>query len=150
MSSHALLPLQPVAPRTAFRSIPLHFSATCFIGALLTDIAYWKTAEMTWADFSAWLLMAGLVLGVVGAIGVVADWSRGVLTTAPLRLVMYFGCLLAAFLLGFLNTLIHSRDAWTSVVPTGLATSIATFVAIVIAALLGAGIQRHPAEEVMG
>jgi len=149
MSSQALLPPQPLVSRTAFRSIPLHFSASCFIGALLTDIAYWKTAEMTWTDFSAWLLMAGLVLAVVGAIGVVADWSRGVLTTARLRLVLYFGCLLATFLLGFLNTLIHSRDAWTSVVPTGLALSIATFVAIVIAALLGAGIQRHPAEDVL-
>jgi hypothetical protein len=32
-----------------------------FTGALFSDMAYWKTAEMMWADFSAWLLFAGLV-----------------------------------------------------------------------------------------
>ncbi|EPE96910.1 DUF2231 domain-containing protein [Rhizobium grahamii] len=146
MPYQALLPAQPVVPRTSFRSIPLHFAATCFTGALLTDIAYWKTAEMTWANFSAWLLAAGLVMGVIGAIAIIADWMRGVLPMARLRLVLYLGCLAAAFVLSFVNTLIHSRDAWTSVVPTGLALSMATFVAIVIGALVGAGVQRHPAE----
>ena len=37
---------------------PIHpmwvpFPIACFSGALLTDIVYWKTAEMMWADFSA-------------------------------------------------------------------------------------------------
>jgi uncharacterized membrane protein len=27
----------------------------CFIGALITDIAYVVTADIMWADFSAWL-----------------------------------------------------------------------------------------------
>ena len=52
---------------------PIHpmlvpFPIACFIGALITDIVYWKTAEMMWADFSAWLLFAGLAMGVVAAI----------------------------------------------------------------------------------
>ena len=28
----------------------------CFVGALITDIMYLVTAEMMWADFSAWLI----------------------------------------------------------------------------------------------
>jgi uncharacterized membrane protein len=27
----------------------------CFVGALLTDITYYATAEMMWADFSSWI-----------------------------------------------------------------------------------------------
>jgi len=34
----------------------------CFVGALLTDITYWQTAEMMWANFSAWLITFGLIL----------------------------------------------------------------------------------------
>src|SRR5271168_726130 len=33
----------------------------CFIGALVTDIAYAVTAEMMWADFSSWLLAIGFI-----------------------------------------------------------------------------------------
>ena len=31
----------------------------CFVGTLMTDIVYWHTAAMLWADMSAWLLLAG-------------------------------------------------------------------------------------------
>ena len=40
----------------------------CFVGALLTDLAYWRTAEMTWSNFSAWLIAVGVVMGWVAAI----------------------------------------------------------------------------------
>ena len=49
-------PLNPASTaRVAMH--PIHpmlvpFPITRFIGALITDIAYWKTAEMMWADFS--------------------------------------------------------------------------------------------------
>jgi uncharacterized membrane protein len=55
-------PLNPAStPRVAM--CPIHpmlvpFPIACFTGALFSDIAYWKTAEMMWADFSAWLLFA--------------------------------------------------------------------------------------------
>ena len=46
---------------------PIHpmlvpFPITCFIGALLTDLAYWKTADMQWANFSVGLIAGGLVM----------------------------------------------------------------------------------------
>jgi hypothetical protein len=58
---------------------PIHpmlvsFPILCFVGALITDIAYWQTAEMMWADFSAWLLAAGLVMGVLAAIAGLIDF----------------------------------------------------------------------------
>ena len=68
----------PVPPRTLNPASsvqvamhPIHpmlvpFPIVCFVGTLLTDLAYWKTAEMMWANFSAWLLFAGLVMGSSG------------------------------------------------------------------------------------
>ena len=49
-------------------SVPI----TCFVGTLLTDIAYWRTAEMMWADFSAWLVTVGVILGILAAIALTA------------------------------------------------------------------------------
>ena len=39
----------------------------CFVGALISDIAYWLTAEMQWANFSAWLLAVGVIVAVLAA-----------------------------------------------------------------------------------
>ncbi len=48
------------------------FPIACFGCALVTDIVYWRTADIMWADFSAWLLTVGLIFGVLAAI---AGWS---------------------------------------------------------------------------
>ena len=47
----------------------------CFIGAVLMDIAYSVTAEMMWADFSSWLLIVGLIFGVLAAIAGLTDFA---------------------------------------------------------------------------
>ena len=39
------------------------FAGAYFVAALVTDIAYWKSANMMWANFSSWMLVAGLVVG---------------------------------------------------------------------------------------
>ena len=44
------------------------FPIACFCGALVTDIAYAWTADMMWANFSAWLLATGMLMGVLAAI----------------------------------------------------------------------------------
>ena len=45
----------------------------CFIGALLTDIMYAVSAEIMWADFSAWLLVVGVIVGCLAAIAGLVD-----------------------------------------------------------------------------
>ncbi|MGY4421796.1 putative membrane protein [Bradyrhizobium sp. JR6.1] len=62
-----------------WRMHPLHpmlvpFPIACFVGTLVTDITYWRTAEMMWADFSAWLLFAGLIMGGLAAIAGLIDF----------------------------------------------------------------------------
>jgi uncharacterized membrane protein len=46
----------------------------CFVGALLTDIAYVVSAEIMWANFSAWLLIVGVIFGVLAAIAGLTDF----------------------------------------------------------------------------
>lgn len=120
---------------------PIHlmlasFPLVCFVGALLTDIAYWQTAEMMWADFSAWLLAVGLLTGVLAAIaGIIASISSPSIRRAPLWL--HVGGNLIVLGLAFANSLIHSRDAWTSVVPTGLMLSALTVLVLLATEWMG-------------
>jgi uncharacterized membrane protein len=113
-----------------------HFSAACFIGTLLTDLTYWRTAEMMWTNFSAWLLAAGLVLGVMAAILLAVDFATNRLRGPFGTSWAYLLGNAVVMILSFINALVHSRDAWTSVVPTGLALSISAVVVLIASAIL--------------
>jgi uncharacterized membrane protein len=136
-SSRIIIYSQPL------RAVPLHFSAACFVGALATDITYWRTAEMMWTNFSSWLLTAGLLLGAIAAIGGIADVVTGRLSLGRGIGLLYTLGNLAVFVLALFNAFVHSRDAWTSVVPTGLTVSIVAVVVMVINAVLGRMVQRR-------
>jgi uncharacterized membrane protein len=128
--------------KTEFRSIPAHFAAACFIGAFLTDIAYWRTMQMMWTNFSAWLLLAGAVLGAVGLLAGIIDASRGLLVLRTVEGWLYVVGNVIVLSVAILNSFVHSRDAWTSVMPLGLALSAVTAVLVLIVALLGARVRR--------
>ncbi|HSZ50822.1 MAG TPA: DUF2231 domain-containing protein [Caulobacteraceae bacterium] len=104
----------------------------CFTGTLITDIAYWRTANMQWANFSAWFLAVGLFFSIfvviAGLIDFLADRRiRG------LRQVWVHGLGNGLVLiLSIWNAFVHSRDAYTSVVPTGLTLS---FIVVLILAV---------------
>ena len=38
------------------------------LSALFTDLTYWRTADMMWADFSAWLVTVGVIVDYLAAI----------------------------------------------------------------------------------
>jgi len=102
------------------------FPIACFTCALLTDIAYVQTTNVMWADFSAWLLAAGMAGGVVAAIMGLVSWVAGRRDrTQRSGWSIVLGSMLV-LVIALFNNLVHSRDAWTSVMPTGLALSVAT------------------------
>jgi uncharacterized membrane protein len=116
----------------------------CFIGALLTDVMYFLTAEMMWADFSAWLLVVGVIIGVIAAIAGIVDLlnSRAIRSLTPAWPHALGN--VVVLVLAFFNALIHARDAWTSVVPTGLILSIITVLILPVTGWLGwAMVYRH-------
>jgi uncharacterized membrane protein len=125
----------------AYRKLPMHtafwhFAMACFLGTFITDLTYWKTAEMTWANFSAWLLAAGLLLGVVAALVGLIDWLVGRLVGMHRPTLVFLLGNVIVLALSFLNSLVHSRDAWTSVVPIGIGLSAVVAVLILVTSLV--------------
>jgi uncharacterized membrane protein len=106
----------------------------CFIATLVTDIVYWRTAAMLWADISAWLLVIGLIVSLFAAAAGLTDFC-GDRRIRELRAAWIHGFgNIVALVLSIFNALIHTRDAYTSVVPSGLILS-----ALVVAILLVTG-----------
>jgi uncharacterized membrane protein len=133
---------------------PLHptlvsFPIACIGGTLLTDLAYWRTSEMMWADFSAWLISAGVILGWLAAIAGIVDLIGRRYAYAPAPAWVYAIGNLVALILATFNMLVHTRDVWTSVVPWGLGLSAATVIVLLFTTWIGwTALYRRSAEVV--
>jgi uncharacterized membrane protein len=111
------------------------FSAAYFTGALVTDLAYWQTLNVLWERFSIWLIVAGLVLAGLAAVTYVVSLARSRQIDRPTwpGVVGYA----IAVLLSVVNAFVHSRDAYTAVVPTGLILSGLVVVVLLLTAMVG-------------
>ncbi|MGQ3067711.1 MAG: DUF2231 domain-containing protein [Brevundimonas sp.] len=124
----------------AVHGILLAFSIALFSSAMVSDIAYLRTAEMQWTNFSAWLIAGALLFG-----GVVLAWSLVRLVLAfrspsRKRRLVYSAVLAIMWVLGLLNALKHSQDAWSSVGTFGMGLSvICTLLALTAGALAFSG-----------
>jgi uncharacterized membrane protein len=130
-----------INPRStvSLRGHPLHamlvpVPIVCFVATFVTDVVYWRTAAMLWADISAWLLVIGLLVALFAATAGLIDFF-GDRRIRELRAAWIHGLgNIAALVLSIFNAMIHTRDAYTSVVPSGLILS-----ALVVAILLVTG-----------
>jgi uncharacterized membrane protein len=132
-----------------FHRILLPFPAACFVGTLLTDLTYWRTAEMIWADFSAWLISAGVVLGLIVAIVALIDALTGRFVRVGRPAWPYVVGNLIVLILAIVDTLVHTRDAWTSVVPWGLILSAAIVLLLLITSWMAAPLGSRRVVEVV-
>src|SRR3546814_4782916 len=118
---------------------PIHavfasFPTVCFTLTLLTDIAYWRTANLMWLNFSAWLLFAGLVVGAVAVVAGAADMVlRADMRRRRAAWLHVIGNVVV-LCVAFVNSLVHARDGWTAVVPTGLILSAVTVLLLIVTA----------------
>jgi uncharacterized membrane protein len=128
-------------PRATIFGVPIHamlvpFPIACFTGAMLTDITYSNSPQVQWANFSQWLLAFGLIMGVLAAIfGLIDFLAAG--RARPRIGWFHFGGNAVMLILAFINNLVHSRDGWTGVVPTGLTLSILTVLLMIVTGFLG-------------
>ena len=116
----------------AIHPIVVSFPVAYFTAAFVTDLAYWRTADVMWESFSDWLITAGLITAGFAIIVFVIDLVRGK-RGRTLAWPHAMGYVLAV-LLSLLNAFVHARDGYTAVVPTGLTLS-----ALVVAILLITG-----------
>jgi uncharacterized membrane protein len=103
-----------------FHAVLLASAIPLFLGALLSDLAYSSSYEVQWTNFASWLIAGGLVFAGCALVWALVDLLRA--DRRGGRTLLYFLLLLATFLLGFLNALIHAKDAW-AVMPMGLVLS---------------------------
>jgi uncharacterized membrane protein len=121
---------------------PIHAMLTpvpiiCFVGTLCSDIAYWATANMMWADLSAWLLTIGLVISILVVLAGLVDFlGDRRIRKLGVSWVHAIGNGLA-LVLAIFNAFVHTRDAWTSVVPTGLILSALVVLILLVTTWLG-------------
>jgi uncharacterized membrane protein len=126
---------------SALHRILLSFPTALFPAALVTDIAYLRTAQLQWTNFSAWLIAGALVFT-----GVVLAWSLvdvliGFASDRRRRGFIYPALLALLFVTGLLNAFKHSQDAWSSVGTFGLILSIlSTLLALAAAAIAYSGV----------
>lgn len=119
-------PIHPVHAVFLAGTIPL------FAGALLSDIAYFRTYEIQWQNFASWLIAGGLVLVGVALVFALFGLSPARRTRAR---VLYLLVLATTFIVGFFNALHHARDAWASM-PGGLVMSVIVTVLAIAATWL--------------
>ena len=112
----------------------ISLGGTLLIAALFTDYMYSSNSLMQWSNFSAWLIAGGLVLALVAA--VVLGVEVGLGRAGPIRWLDFI-LLAAAAILSIVNVFVHTRDAWTSVVPTGITLSVIVAVLLVVAGIRG-------------
>lgn len=129
----------PDNPRSAasIAGHPLHvmlvpIPIACFAGTLVTDVVYWRSQNLQWANFSDWLISVGTVFAALAALFGLIDFlsARRIRALEPAWIHGLGNALV--LLLAVLNSFVHSRDGYTSIVPTGLILSALTVLILLV------------------
>lgn len=124
-------------PRAAIHpvhAVLLAGTFTLFISALLNDLAYWSTYHVQWANFASWLIAGGLVLGAIALVFALVGLRHAVRRSGPS--LLYLLLLLATWVAGLFNAVVHAKDAWAAM-PGGLVLSVIAAVLAGVATWLG-------------
>lgn len=131
----ATLPARyPVRRLHPLHAILLAFPLPLFFGALLSDLAYRASFEVQWINFSSWLIAGGLLVSAFALLWALIGMFR--MPARKGRPVVYAVALVAMWVLGFINALVHGKDAWATM-PGGLYLSIIVTLLALVAAWVG-------------
>jgi uncharacterized membrane protein len=134
--------LRPISiARRPLTAMLLPVPIVCFIGNLLTDLSYLGSAgNLVWLNFSTWLNAAGLLFGAIAAVVLFIDTLRSSIGWGA------FLFLAAAWIIEFINALVHARDGWTAVAGLGLILSIVGVLLILVSGWLWQSIRYREGE----
>lgn len=105
-----------------------------FLGALLSDITYFRTFQIQWSNFASWLIVGGLVFSGFALLFALANLFQAKRKVG--RPVVYLLLLLASWVLGLINAFEHAKDAF-AIMPTGLVLSVIVTLLAIVAAWTG-------------
>ena len=130
-----ITPSGPI-PERAGDAVLFATSVPLFLGTLLSDRAYSSTYVVQWTNFASWLNAGALVI-----VGAALLWSlisamRNRVVKRDRRAWLYVGLVAAVFVLGFVNALVHAKDAWAAM-PTALILSVIVFLLALVATWIG-------------
>ena len=112
------LPQRAIHP---FHAFLLAGAVPLFLGALLSDITYARSYQIQWSNFASWLRVGALVFTSFALLWSVIDLFRADRRVG--RPLLYMFLVLATWVLGFINALIHAKDAW-AIMPTSVILSV--------------------------
>ena len=129
------------APRAdAVHAFLIGGTTVLFMGVLFSDLAYSSTYELQWKNFASWLLVGGLVLCGLTLLLVFVEAARR--NPREPRSVLLVIILLATWILGFIDALIHAKDAWASMPAATIVSVITAALALAAAWLVLIGSRR--------
>ncbi|MEQ7919418.1 DUF2231 domain-containing protein [Xanthomonas sp. WHRI 1810A] len=105
-----------------------------FLGALLSDIAYYNSYQIQWSNFASWLIAGGLVFCGLAFLFALVQLIRADRKVG--RPVLYVVLLLVTWVLGLINAFEHAKDAWASM-PMGLVMSVIVTLLTCVATWIG-------------
>jgi uncharacterized membrane protein len=108
---------------------------TLFLCTLLSDWAYFVTYEVQWINFAAWLVAGAVVLTGLALLWETVDFLRSD-ARRDRRGTLYMLVLLATFVTGLVDALIHAKDGWATM-PEGLLVSVLVSLFALASVLLG-------------
>jgi uncharacterized membrane protein len=130
-----------VRSTAAFAGHPIHAMLVPFpfgflVGALLSDLAYWWLRDPFWARASFWLIVAGVVSGLVAAVFGLIDFLTIRRARHTAGWVHLTGNPLAV-LLSLASLVIRLGNPEAAVLPLGLGLSLVVGVILVITGWMG-------------
>ena len=105
-----------------------------FLGALLSDWAYSSTYQVQWINFASWLIAGALVFAGAALLWSVIEALRSDRRGTSGWLLV--ALVAATFILGFINALVHAKDAWASM-PMALILSVIVLVLAIASVWVG-------------
>lgn len=125
-----------VPSTVAIAGHPLHplivtFPIAFLTGVLGTDVGYWLTSDPFWARASFWLLIAGLITGVVAALTGMSDFLKIDRVRQHSAGWAHMAGNVAALGLSLINLVLRWGNQTGAVLPTGL------IISLLVAGLLG-------------
>ena len=127
-------PMAGVHRRWLLHPFFVSLGGSLLIAAFGSDYMYSQNSLMQWSNASEWLIAVGLIFALIAAIVLLIE----VLThrAGPISW-LDFTLLAVAAVLSLVNAFVHSRDAWTTVVPQGIWLSGISALLLLIVGLRG-------------